>query len=207
MTLLFLKRLFIFLSFSLLITYCTKKMFRRVEVKGRLLHFFTKRPIDSDVYLVTDNNFSGRSKSVQLASTKTNSEGYFTLKGKASKAPDYYLNISDENQVRSVNTKEGGTTDLGEIYTGSQTFFCKVTLIPDSGKCLEYYGNTTLNFAQGTYTTFICSVTKTWQDRYSLVFPISYKTFNCGSQNQITNGYNNSIPITNADTLKYTIHY
>jgi|GEM_PF-4661581 len=202
----FIQNLFILSLVLLCLTFCTKKAFKNIKVKGRLIHFFTKQPLSSDVFIVSDNNFSGRSKSIDIGSDATSSEGYFSIKGRASKQNSYYLNIPDESEMRKIDLKEGQTNDLGEIYSGSHVFFCRVTLIPDSGKCLQFYGNSILNFPAGTQTTFVYSIVKHWNDPV-LSFPVSYITFNCNNNPASKLIYSTGLPISGTDTLHYTIRY
>ncbi len=204
----FLKTLFLSACIVLLATFCEKKIFKKIKATGRILHFYTKQPISTGLSLVSDNQFSGSAKTVDIASGHSDENGYFTLKGKASKANPYYLYISeDRGQARQITLRENSTTDLGTFYTGSHTFHYKVRLIPDSGKCFKAYAPAqTLYFPAGTYTTLVFSNKVTWEDILSDL-KFHYYTIDCGAgaTQQMPHIASQSSAVN--DTLNYIIHY
>jgi hypothetical protein len=203
--------------FSLLSS-CKKKAFHHVEIKGRVLNYFTHEPIAAAGEIANDSHFVGNGDGVLIASFQCDNDGYFTAKGKASKGNAYFLFLAD-GQSRRIEVNEDEITDIGNFYIGSHEFHCKLTLVPDSGKCItiniptftgyNIVNTSSLTFPAGTSTTITFNNTKFWPSKdYALLDSIwlSYSKKECNSNEQPKYYFVES-PFQNLDTLRFTLHY
>lgn len=137
----------VFILFS-----CQKKARGYVEVKGRVLDYFTHDPISTTVELrandIHESNYQLRDAAILLSSSGTKADGSFDLRSKPSKDSEYYLWVTKVTSLKP-NLKENSVNDLGNIYGGSHTFSCSISFIPRSDSSLTV-GN--LVFSAGTYT-------------------------------------------------------
>jgi hypothetical protein len=111
----------------MLFSFCQKKLFKHVEVKGTIVHLSSQQPLaNGTVYLYSDDATSAKSStqgSILLTSSKAGSDGSFTLKTRAAKGGIYYLYVEKDNG--RVNPDPGGhqsfaipdnsTKDLGVV--------------------------------------------------------------------------------------------
>lgn len=182
---------------------CERKPFRKVEVKGRILNYYTGQPISTGVALRSDNKFSGSSDGISIGGATSDKEGYFVIKGRASKASTYYLSFDGGYGKTSVDVKENQVTDVGNFYSGSYTLNVKVTLIPDSGKCFRSL-YPSFSFPAGTNTVFVFQTEKKLPDS-SFYYAFGYSSYPCiskpGNYSWLTS------PILGIDTARFTIRY
>lgn len=184
---------------------CEKRMFHTINIKGQVLHVFTREPMAGlSVDLASDNKFSGSSETVPIARGKTDSNGFFSINGSASKAPSYYLHVNGKTIRFSMN-KHDKVHDVGTILSGSKTFFCKVKLESDSGRCLVLY-NPVMQRTNGKPDTVVLASIELSSDTGTVVFPITYETSVCNSGSYQKRSYSFTVPV-HSDTLNYTIHY
>ena len=203
-----LKLLLLFAIVLLTTTFCEKKLFAHVKVTGRVLNFFTRQPVSTDVWLVSMNKFSGSSdEDVLIGISSTDVNGYFTIGGRASRAEVYFLGISADSfdpRPLSIKVKDGKTTDLGTFLTFPQSFNYHITLIPDSGNCIIILNDTV---PAGTHTALVGHMMRSAADTD---FLLSYAKTNClPSPNATKKLYDAILPFifTRGDTINYTIHY
>jgi hypothetical protein len=114
----------LFLCFGILANCRQKKVFKWVEIKGRLIRNSTQSPAENvELHLNADNKFLSKDYydgSLELTSMTTNSDGTFKLKSRASRTDHYYLKAIYPTHggallMESTSVKENATTDLGDI--------------------------------------------------------------------------------------------
>jgi hypothetical protein len=200
-----LKRSTIFLGgfFLLSLSCCEKKLFHRVNVKGRILNYYTGQPISTTVFLVSDNNFSGSSKSVGIGSATSNEGGYFSIEGKASKANSYFLSCQGIATEMRIDVKEDEVTDIGTLYGGSYTLNIKLTLISDSGKCFKS-SYPSFSFPVGTNTVVVFQ--KENNSPGDSLYYFGYTTYQCQS-GPSTNYFWLNSRVKGIDTARFTVRY
>ncbi len=124
------------------------KLFKDIEVRGRLINYFTKEPISDEKIVLRSNDVHSASSyalaSIELASPITNSDGSFILKSKASKKNKYYLQIGDSLHFNdavydtSFTAEPGTNLNLGTLNSGVHDIFYKIRFTSVSGSCLWY---------------------------------------------------------------------
>ncbi len=108
--------------------FCQKKLFSKVDIRGRLFDATTALPVQRNVYLRGDDATSKENyseHSIGLCWTQSEKDGTFRLTSNASKKGKYYLyvesskggvpniKIDNENYFLVV---EDQVTNLGDIY-------------------------------------------------------------------------------------------
>lgn len=202
----FLKYILFLLFFAFSFWFCNKKMFGRVTVKGKVLHFFTKKPVVSRITLRTNATFRGAS--FWLTEAIADQNGDFTMWSKPSKMENYHLFVDNLpwdilNNNSRVELKENETLDIGTVYTGEQTIFCRIHLQSVSGYSIELNSPKFHAFAAGTNTTFIDSRKFTYPEFKSsnASYRINYEVVGLQSFNTTF------APITTSDTVDINISY
>lgn len=141
----------------LLFTFCQRRVFVHVTIKGTLVDFFTNQPVLAILKLNTDNpamfNRSGVLKTVS-----SREDGTFDLKSRAIWKKEYYLSFLSKDSTLSGIIFNGiiqnnSTVDLGQINIDHK-FTCSLTLNSISTNTLNLDNST---FAPGTNTTVIHS--------------------------------------------------
>lgn len=190
---------------------CQKKLFKKVELHGRVLNFITKAPINASITLY-GNYSSSNQTSTFLGSTNTNGDGTFSLKTPAAVHEKYDLRITDNISLTlnpNVSLKDNSDIDIGTLFMGTFTFNCKITINPIDGSAIDILfagaNATNIHFNAGTSTSF-----KTFQTYdYSAYhqnnnsFPIRYRKYPVGVAKDTTV----FVPAPNQDTLSVTINY
>lgn len=202
---------------------CQKKIFGNVEVKGRLVHFYTGLPTTGKVTLFADNVHSSSScapESILLATAQAGTDGNFTLKSKLSKGKNYYLHINDwrfydyQTEQSAISISKNKETNLGDIIAGEMTFICKIKIVSVSGKSLWLFKTDSNNFtyyAPGSPETTVVQVqnfdAKGFKELHHS-FPLKLKIDNYNSSDYyILADKIIYVPINSSDTLNYTINY
>ena len=196
--------------------FCQKKLFGHVEVKGRLLHFFTNQPLQKSVELRGDDATSSKNStenSISLCKGQSNEDGTFDIRSKPSRRDRYYLYIDgkswNEKKTSEIDVTANKTNDLGDIFIGTQTFYCRITIHGTSDSSITFYptiyNGQFFAFNSGTSTQFLQSVTY-YKDDYednNHNFYIYYEKANGGNRTW----WEVTVPINNTDTLGITINY
>lgn len=195
--------------------FCQRKLFKKIDIQGRLVNFITNEPISTKIVL--KHRDASTAKDVPYLTyddTNSNSDGTFNFKGRAAKTTSYYLLIGDEpNEYQKyekyIKVNEGAITNLGDVPYGDFTFSCQITLNPISTSSISIYPGRgkgqTYNFPAGTYTTFTQTSNYTISDyegsgnRYVIL----YNTIQSGT----TTNSVISLPIMGTNTLSTTINY
>jgi len=195
------------LILTLSLAYCSKKLFHKVGVHGRLVHFYTKQPVPfTRVTLSSDDLHTKGNAHITLESAVSDGNGFFTIKTRASRSHYYYLNTENSGDL-PVDLNEGHTTDIGDFLTGSQAFIYKLRLLAvNPGRCLTIFNNNT-RLEISSDTTITGTTLKRHEVLESMSFPIFYFTHYCASPDSVRKDMEAGIPITNADTLNYTIRF
>jgi hypothetical protein len=206
---------------------CQKKTFKRIEVHGRLVNFITNEPITGKVDLYADGfkNFGKQQDSgrVLLASVQANSDGTFSLKSSASKGDNYYLRI--DNQIYAprawpassysyIQVKQGENNDIGDIPWGKYTFVIKIKLVPTTpGFSIWLFPCTGdkdyIYFPPNTATTIIQQCEQSYETyMVNHCYPVRWRGdfYNPSDYYILANNYVR-VPLSNADTLTYTLNY
>jgi hypothetical protein len=203
--------LIIVISFGF--SFCNKRPFAHIEIHGRVVNYVTKAPVPSTISVYTGQR-PGSKGSTFFGSTSTNSDGSFDFKSHAGwNSNDYYLEvhpaINSGNNSRELlcTVNKNQNLDVGDILTGSFTYFCKVTLISTSGAALDFkdIGSTSqTHFNAGATTTIMAN--KTYDYDVHLIFGNFYHIgYRISSSTADSNLF---VPInTPPDTCVATIHY
>ncbi len=143
------KLLFIF-SLLIFLLCCTKKIFRRIEVKGVLMDYFTNQPIPSSV---TVSGYTGKESDPwkELKTEDTDQNGSFEIRTSAVKEGKYLLHFrgkkafpfknipENTGQIYSIAIRDGSTKDLGQLFESTHTFYCKATVTHTSSLPYDFY--------------------------------------------------------------------
>ena len=216
------KYLVIIITFiSLLNIDCNRqtKLFKNIEVQGRLVNFFTKEPIPNvEVRLRANDVHSSSSYAearILLDSYTTNNDGSFILKSKASKEENYQIQIDTENHIYSsvdtfFSSQPNKIVNIGDIYFGEHTYWYKVRLIPTTGSCAWVYNQNQqfIKVNTGVDTTILYNSSISY---YTLRenkndYWFSYKTGSCINSNSAIY-QNKTFQITSVDTMMLQINY
>src|ERR1700758_5218671 len=108
---------------------CQKRPFATVRITGRVLNFWGKTPMPSDIQLWVGSSTPGSKGTTNYGDFSTNPDGTFDIKSNAQWNGDDYtlLIVPDGSQI---NCKVGNNKiiDVGDILIGSANITCKVTL-------------------------------------------------------------------------------
>lgn len=193
--------------------FCRKKLLNQVYVKGRVLHFFTKEPMVSRITLRTPGGNGFRNSGFQqggvwLTEAISDQNGEFRLRSKPARNDEYNLFIDNApwdvlNNNSRVELEEKVTVNLGDIFTGEQTIFCKIHLQSVSGFSIELLSPNFHAFAAGTNTTVIDSRKFTYTDfrNGGSTYRINYDVVGLQSFNVA------SAPIYTSDTVEINVSY
>jgi hypothetical protein len=215
------RQIALILSISLLLLVlwcCQKRIFGFVEVRGRMVHFFTREPRDLQVRLMADDATSSKNSteaSILLDETQTGSDGSFRLRSKPSRRAAYYLSFSDANGLLEINAKTNKINDLGDVETGTMVFNCTINLVPVSDSCIQLFNPDVGEFfvySAGTSTQVIMSDvhTKKSFEESGRNFIIHYRK---GKNCKVYQGpdfhrdYVLKVPIATSSELKVTLLY
>lgn len=202
--------------------FCKRKPFRKTEVTGRLVNYFSKQPLsNTTVELLEDmprsSNSSSASKDV-IASATTDNSGFFVLKSAQSRNhPKYYLRYSDRmrNFFDTAFNVASSKHDLGDIVSGKYTFNVNVHFKSNTNNCafIDFPSTSNdLNLSTGQDTTLNFKLTKSYEDfkegssiaNYDINFSVSAK--NCQNSAIITTTPYR-IRFDTADTKTILINY
>lgn len=192
---------------------CEKKLFKKVEVSGKVVNYISKTPVQTQLQLWNTEQ-TGNRGAVYLGTTSTNSDGTFDLKAPADKEGVYFLIWGGSNDYfLQVDLQDGHNIDIGNILDGVFTFFCKITLVSVSNSAIDIGADSfnstasapSFHFNPGTSTQLLVSQTYNYNSyqQNNGGFPISYKT-TLGGISKDSTIY---VPAPNADTLSVTINY
>lgn len=201
------------------------KLFKNIEVQGRLVNFYTKAPIPNSVVKLKANNVHSSSSyseaSILLDSYTTNGDGTFILKSKASRGEDYYLQLDTDEHIysytstdTSFSSQPNKIVQLGDIYFGEHLYWFKIRFVPTSGSCAWWYDQDQYQNQQftkihsGVDTAIVFSKSLSYyQIRGSNgSFSYSYKTGSCVSA-PLANYSSKALQISSADTILLNINY
>jgi hypothetical protein len=200
--------------FSLfLFCFCQKKLFKHVEIHGRVLNYITKQPVMMQVQLRCRERGSGSSYTQGryiMATTWPNTDGTFYIKsGAAKEGGGYYLEVEDKPALwERITLVEGKNNDLGDILVGNYTFYCKVTLVPVTNSSIDIInrdGGNDTHFNSGTSTLYLSHENKI-KDKYNQNpnYTVEYYVNDPSG----TRTYKSvSVPSPNGDTLNAVINY
>jgi len=201
------------LGLSLSFWFCQRRLFKNIDISGRLVNYFTKEPITENMTLMGDDATSAKEVQMRtqtIATGKSDENGHFNFKTKASRRNSYYLFVrygepTTDNtyfQQYSFSVNENSKTELGDVLIGHHFFTCNVKIIATSnysiavGSTICKPGSTT----QMKYTRKYSS--EEFKDNKKM-FIIGYTLFD----NATTTYSSVSIPIGTYDTLSTTIQY
>ena len=195
------------------------KLFKKIEITGRLLNYYSKEPITyTTVHLLADDAHSAKdvyNASVQLATVKSDENGLFVIKCNQSKKTAYYIKTDEYDPYKhglydTTFNSSDSKINLGNIYGGNHDVVFKIHMRPTSGYCARanwFYPNS-VNLSSSTDTNIVIKIN--WY--YSVIKDIgrslfySVKSLNCNNQTTLsTTSY--SIPVYTADTIKYNINF
>lgn len=160
----------------------------------------------SRITLRTNATFRGGN--FWLTEAISDQNGDFTLWSKPSRRENYHLFVDNLpwdilNNNSRVELKENETLDIGTVYTGEQTIFCKIHLQSVSGFSIELSSPNFHAFAAGTNTTVIDSRKFTYEGFRSsgATYRINYDVVGLQSFNVA------SAPIYTSDTVEINVSY
>ena len=198
-----------FLLVSIFFTFCTKRVFYHVGIKGTLIDFFTSQPVKAHLELYTQQP-ALLSKSSILKTTDTKDDGSFELKSKAIWKKEYYLDYKlDDNSLSGLifggRIENKDNIDLGTVFTDHK-FNCALTLNSISSNTLSLiYLSKIITLQPGTNTLFFHSTqySKSLFEKNNSNYIIEYII---DSSN--TNYYRNlKIPISSSSNLTATLNF
>ena len=192
----------LFCSFTFL--FCQKKLFKNVEVHGRVINYITGAPEQAGINLYGNAGPSDQN-SIDMVRSHTYGDGTFYIKSKAAESEVYYLQVlptSSTGLDTNIVLKDGQNVDIGNFLAGSYTFFCRVTIIPVTGSAIDI-GNS--HYTAGTSTQFMLSSTMNIDTYTALnhMYVLVYKTYPA----VIAKDSSIYVPIHSTDTLNCTIYY
>lgn len=191
--------------FSLVLNCCQKRVFVFVRFKGRIVHFFTKEPLSLEVHVNADDALSSKNSTentIFICGGKSNTNGFFDIKGKASTRGGYYLWVDGRTYIFEDGDRDLTKKDVGEITFGSQSITTKLTLHKISNSSLDFY-NDAVVFNSYNDTSIIKNSVIDYQSfRKSQTLDFSYRVNTSGIYSYSVV----SVPITSA-ALTATISY
>jgi len=205
--------LFCILIFCLAFLSCEKRPFATIEVKGRVLNFWSKSPITSSIALWVGSSTPGSKGTTNYGSYSTNSDGSFDIKSNAQWNGNNYtlVFVPSSSSGDAFNEKyavsKNQTLDIGDILVGHLSIICKVTLNSVSGASIKFtkIGSTPqTTFNAGTHAVITAS---SYYDSYSIqtvgnFYPISYRLSTSAADSNIR------VPLhPPTDTTSVTINY
>jgi hypothetical protein len=214
--------IYVFVALLTFMLGCKKSLFGKVEVKGRLVDYFTNQPVAASVKLGgDDNNQKNAQPAIILATVKTDNDGTFTIKDKAVKSGQYYLSFQGISQNGSTSAfdaagkidkfsiAKNGSKDFGTLYETTHTFYCKITLNYTSNVnndiYIDYIGGNLIYFPSGvnTQTTTVVKYFKSDYESHNHNFDFTYLLLGPS----VNHRYSVSVPILSEDTVYTTINY
>lgn len=114
------------------------KLLDNITVKGKVVHFFTKKPIvNQDVHLYSEQFHSNQGDPSLVGETTTDSEGNFVIKGRESRKNSYYLYYgADCSSMGDTAFHSKKNIDIGTVFSGRRTLVYSIHLIPTSFNCI-----------------------------------------------------------------------
>jgi hypothetical protein len=201
------------------------KLFKNIEVQGRLVNFYTKEPIPNSIVKLKANNVHSSSSyseaAILLDTYTTNNDGSFILKSKASKGENYYLQLDTDDHIYSYSSTDtffssqpNKIVQLGDIYFGEHLYRFKIRFVPTSGNCAWWYDQdqyqnqqfTKINSGIDTVIMFNKSLSYYMLRENKNVFNYNYKTGSCVNPTS-ANFASKVLQITSADTILLNINY
>jgi hypothetical protein len=188
--------------FVLLIAFCfcQKKLFEKVVVGGRVLNFWTKEPLQETVSLMGDDVTSAKESqygTMLIASGTPDVEGYFVLRGRASKRNHYCIRAGESDRYQTTYFSiTGSNYDVGDLYGGEHDFYCKVQLQSVTTNSITIEGST---YGTGTNTILLKKTLafNNYLGGYQFFFRLSNS-----DRDSLR-----SLSITNSDTVFTSIKY
>jgi len=176
----------------------------------------TKAPIQANISLYTGQR-PGSKASVLFGTTSTSSDGSFDIKSNAGwNSNVYYLEvlptINTGNTSRELEypINKNQNINVGDVLTGSYTFYCKVTIVPMTASAIDFPGlgssYSTLHFNSGTSTQFVTHSSMDY-DVYENVFQHTYRISYTIYPSGIAKDTAIYVPINSPDTLSVSINY
>jgi hypothetical protein len=187
------------------------KLLDNITVKGKVVHFFTKKPIvNQDVHLYSERFHSNQGDPTLVGETKTDAEGNFVIKGRESRKNSYYLYYGadcTENGDTAFQSKKN--IDIGTLLSGRKTYVYRVHLIPTSFNCIwvpDSVGNMMkVMYGTDTYLNYrkdisFCEI------KTGKFYSFPYRKDVCVNTNTTPTG-STKISSYNMDTLSFDLSY
>lgn len=218
----------VIIFFGFLFGFCKKRLFKDIEVSGRILNFISKKPVDNGWFSMETGSVHQSGKNVAIGQVQTHSDGTFFLKSKAAYTNQYQYQVSSTQFrtgtypfqsfiAKDVTLAPGQSINLGDFFVGEFTFICKVNIIPVTTSAFEidsFYMTEQVpqvwgapfpvaHFNAGTTAQFIARHTADYND-FDGKYQICYSTFPGGvKKDSCITIQTNFRP----DTLSVTIQY
>lgn len=197
------------------------RLFKDIEVRGRLVNFFSKEPLaNAEVKLRTNDIYSSSiygTARIELASATTESDGSFVLKSKASRRTSYHIEIVGADHFYAYSLTDtfftahpGKIFDIGEINTGEHQYWYRVLYRSTSGGCGwvpdASFNNIRIN--AGTDTAIMYSVVLSYSDvkETNRMLTLWYQNGNCNNPERGLLQRREYL-ITAEDTMRLEVEY
>lgn len=197
------------------------RLFKNIEVRGRLVNFFTKEPVpNTEIKLRANDVHSSSSYStarIELASAVTDNDGNFILKSKASKKDNYQLEIVGANRTYAYSlvdtfftAKPKSVYNIGDINTGDHQYWYRVRYRPTSGSCawVPDANLNTIRLRVGLDTAILYNFRISYfnlKESNRTLF-VSFRNGSCDSE-QSGLFQRREFQITNADTMRFEVDF
>lgn len=114
------------------------RLLDNILVKGKVIHFFTKKPIaNQTVQLYSEQFHSNVGDPSLVGESTTDSEGNFSIKGRESRKNSYYLYYGAEcSNLGDTAFHSKKNIDIGTVLSGRRTLVYRIHLIPTSFNCI-----------------------------------------------------------------------
>ncbi len=146
--------------------FCEKNALTNIEIHGRVLNFWDKSPMPSQVQLWVGGSMPGTNGTTNYGNFATNADGSFDVKSNGQwNGNDYTLvfipaNTSGDEFNAHYTVSNNQNLNAGDILTGHVTIVCKITLNSVSGASINFLqigSAPQTTFTAGTHTVITAS--------------------------------------------------
>jgi len=154
--------------------FCEKNTLTNIEIHGRVVNFWDKSPMPSQIQLWVGSSTPGSKGTTNYGNYSTSADGSFDVKSNGQwNGNDYTLvfipaNGNGDEFTARYSVSNNQNLNVGDILVGHVTITCKITLNSVSGASINFLliGSTPqTNFAAGTHTVITAS---SYYDSYSI---------------------------------------
>jgi len=188
---------------------CRKSLYD-VRYTGRVLTFFTNKPVQGTVTVEGEGGKSDRERgeNIFLGAGETDADGVFDFVANGSSYDDYFLTFPTATIDKRYTKTSKKELNAGTVFVGNYSFYCKVNLVSKSGNSIQLisFSEVYPRVNSGTTTTILHLLRMDAEsfEAQAHQHRIIYELYN---SNGMISRESRNLPITNGDTLSTTIEF